>query len=65
MTTKKTLLLFFSSLTPYGYTTALTPDYSVQKAAGDIFASAVKSVYGEIFTVGSTANLLCKNILFS
>ena len=48
------------SLTPYSYNTMLSPDYTIQKAAGDIFANAVRLVYGEIFTVGSSANLLCK-----
>ena len=38
----------------------LSPDYTIQKAAGDIFANALRLVYGEIFTVGSSANLLCK-----
>lgn len=45
-------------LTSYGHTTALPPDYAIQKATGDIFASAVRALYGEIFTAGSTANLL-------
>ena len=48
------------SLTSYGHTTALPPDYAVQKATGDLFANTVRALYGEIFTAGSTANLLCK-----
>jgi hypothetical protein len=51
-------------LTSYGHTTQLPPDYAAQKAGGDVFANAVKAVYGEIFTVGSTANLLCKSFFF-
>ncbi len=50
-------------LTSYGHTTALPPDYAIQKATGDIFASTVRALYGEIFTAGSTANLLCINNL--
>ena len=38
----------------------LPADYSIQKAAGDVFANAVRLVNGELFTVGSSANLLCK-----
>ena len=51
-------------MTSYGHTTALPPDYAIQKATGDLFASTVRALYGEIFTAGSTANLLCKISLF-
>jgi hypothetical protein len=32
--------MFFSSLTPYSYNTMLSPDFTIQKAAGDVFANA-------------------------
>jgi len=45
-------------LTAWGNTTALPPHYPQMTAVGNLFKTAVQAVYGEIFTVGSTANLL-------
>jgi len=44
--------------TPWGFTAALPSDYAELKAKSDIGAAAIRAVYGSVFSVGSSTNLL-------